>query len=87
LTHQQLIISFAACEDILLRSQLSITTTTESKMNRFSEIKALFDSLEGDMEKFYDKGNKTAGTRARKTLQDIKKLAQDIRVDIQNKKS
>jgi hypothetical protein len=56
-------------------------------MNRFSEIKVLIDSLEGDMEKFYDKGNKTAGTRARKTLQDIKKLAQDIRVDIQNKKS
>jgi hypothetical protein len=56
-------------------------------MNRFSEIKALFDSLEGDMEKFYEKSNKTAGTRARKTLQDIKKLAQDIRVDIQNKKS
>ena len=55
-------------------------------MNRFSEIKNLVDELEVDMEKFYSKNNKTAGTRARKTLQDLKKLAQDIRIDIQNKK-
>lgn len=56
-------------------------------MNRFSEIKALVDDLEVDMEKFYGKNNKTAGTRARKTLQDLKKLAQDIRVNIQETKS
>ncbi len=55
-------------------------------MNRFNEIKALVDELEVDMEKFYSKGNKTAGTRARKTLQDLKKLSQDIRVDIQSNK-
>lgn len=56
-------------------------------MSRFSEVKSLIDSLEGDMDKFYNKGNKTAGTRARKTLQDLKKLAQDIRIDIQNRKN
>ena len=55
-------------------------------MNRFSEIKSLVDSLEVDMEKFYSKSNKTAGTRARKSLQDLKKLSQDIRIDIQNRK-
>ena len=55
-------------------------------MNRFSEIKSLVDELEVDMEKFYSKNNKTAGTRARKLLQDLKKLAQDIRIDIQEKK-
>lgn len=55
-------------------------------MNRFSEIKSMVDELEVDMEKFYSKNNKTAGTRARKILQDLKKLSQDIRVDIQNKK-
>lgn len=55
-------------------------------MNRFSEIKTLVDDLEVDMEKFYSKGNKTAGTRARKTLQELKKLSQDIRVEIQKKK-
>ncbi len=55
-------------------------------MNRFNEIKSLVDELEVDMEKFYSKGNKTAGTRARKLLQDLKKLSQDIRVDIQSNK-
>ncbi len=55
-------------------------------MNRFSEIKSLVDELEVEMEKFYSKNNKTAGTRARKALQDLKKLSQDIRVDIQSKK-
>lgn len=56
-------------------------------MSRFHEVKSLVDSLEEDMDKFYAKGNKTAGTRARKTLQDLKKLAQEIRIDIQNKKN
>ncbi len=55
-------------------------------MNRFNEIKSMVDDLGVDMDKFYSKSNKTAGTRARKTLQDLKKLAQDIRIDIQDKK-
>lgn len=56
-------------------------------MSRFHEVKSLVDSLEEDMDKFYNKGNKTAGTRARKTLQDMKKLAQEIRIEIQEKKN
>ncbi len=56
-------------------------------MSRFSEIKSLVDSLEGDLDKFYNKGNKTAGTRARKTLQDLKKVSQEIRIEIQDKKN
>ena len=55
-------------------------------MNKFPQIKELIDSLEEDMDKFYNKNNKTAGTRARKTLQELKKLAQEIRVDIQEQK-
>lgn len=43
--------------------------------------------LEEDLSKFYDKGNKAAGTRARKQLQDLKKLSQDIRVEIQDIKN
>jgi hypothetical protein len=43
--------------------------------------------LEEDMEKFYEKGNKAAGTRARKQLQDLKKLSQEIRLEIQAKKN
>jgi len=56
-------------------------------MSRIEEVKSLMTELEEDMEKFYDKGNKAAGTRARKQLQDLKKLAQDIRNDIQHIKN
>ena len=37
-------------------------------MNRFEELKALILSLEEEFHKFYDKGNKTAGTRVRKGI-------------------
>lgn len=43
--------------------------------------------LEGDLDKFYNKGNKAAGTRARKQLQDLKKLSQEIRLEIQDIKN
>lgn len=56
-------------------------------MSRLNEVKSLMAGLEEDLVKFYDKGNKAAGTRARKQLQDLKKLAQDIRVEIQNMKN
>ncbi len=56
-------------------------------MSRVSELQSLVESVSGEMEKFYDKGNKAAGTRARKGLQDLKKLAQEIRLEIQAKKN
>jgi hypothetical protein len=43
--------------------------------------------LEVDLQKFYEKGNKAAGTRARKQLQNLKKLAQEIRLEIQDIKN
>lgn len=56
-------------------------------MNRIEQVRSLISDLEPDMEKFYEKGNKAAGTRARKTLQEIKKVAQDIRLEIQDMKN
>tara|TARA_B100000575_G_scaffold294670_2_gene312979 strand:- start:5919 stop:6095 length:177 start_codon:yes stop_codon:yes gene_type:complete len=56
-------------------------------MSRVSDLHTLVDSVSSEMEKFYEKGNKAAGTRARKGLQDLKKLAQDIRLEIQAKKN
>lgn len=56
-------------------------------MSRVTELKELVDGVAVEMEKFYDKGNKAAGTRARKGLQELKKLAQDIRLEIQAKKN
>jgi len=48
----------------------------------FAKIKEIVTSIDEDIEKFYDKGNKSAGIRARVGLQDIKKIAQQIRLDI-----
>ena len=56
-------------------------------MSRIDDIRGLVDAATAEMEKFYDKGNKAAGTRARKNLQELKKLAQDVRVEIQNMKN
>ena len=56
-------------------------------MNRFEEIRDMVLSLEGDFQKFYDKGNQAAGTRVRKGMQDLKNLAQNIRVEVQDKKN
>lgn len=56
-------------------------------MSRIEEVKNLMTELEEDMEKFYDKGNKAAGTRARKQLQELKKLSQEIRLEIQDMKN
>ena len=39
-----------------------------------------------DAEKFIE-GNNSAGTRVRKSMQTIKNLAQEIRVEVQNQKN
>ena len=39
-----------------------------------------------DVEKFED-GNKSAGTRIRKNMQDVKSLAQQVRVEVQEMKN
>lgn len=56
-------------------------------MKRFDEIRDLIMSLEGDFQKFYDKSNQAAGTRVRKGMQDLKNLAQEIRVEVQDIKN
>ncbi len=56
-------------------------------MKRFEEISNLIASLEGDFEKFYDKKNQAAGTRVRKGMQELKNLAQEIRVEVQDIKN
>jgi hypothetical protein len=53
-------------------------------MERFHELVALVQSFEKDFEKFYIKGNKSAGTRVRKHMNELKRKAQEIRNDIQS---
>ena len=55
-------------------------------MEKFEDLKAKLVEIETEAEKFYTKGNKAAGTRLRKGLQEIKNLAQEIRVDVSEKK-
>lgn len=56
-------------------------------MEKFEQIKSLIESTQSDVEKFYSKNNSSAGTRVRQAMQELKKLAQDLRIDIQDKKT
>ncbi len=47
-------------------------------MQEYEQLKELVLGLEGDLTKATG-GNKTAGTRVRKAMQEVKSLAQDIR--------
>ncbi len=56
-------------------------------MDRFQQVKELVDALEGDLDKFYNKGNSAAGTRVRKGMQELKNLSQEIRIEVQEIKN
>lgn len=55
--------------------------------NLFDQIKQLVADCEGDVQKFYETGNNAAGSRVRKSMQDIKKLAQEVRKEVQTVKN
>ena len=52
-------------------------------MNKFQELVDLVQSFQKDFEKFYEKQNKSAGTRVRKNMAALKRKAQEIRNDVQ----
>ena len=56
-------------------------------MNLLEQIRELVSSTEEDYEKFYGKGNASAGTRVRKSMQKLKSLAQELRLDVQETKN
>jgi len=56
-------------------------------MQTFEEIKNLVAAAETDVVKFSDKGNKAAGTRLRQAMQELKKLAQQLRIEVQEAKN
>jgi hypothetical protein len=43
-------------------------------------------NLKEDFEKFFVKGNRTAGTRIRRVMQELKKFSQEVRTDVQEYK-
>ena len=54
--------------------------------NYYQEMLEMLQDSINDVEKFTE-GNKSAGTRVRKTMQDVKNLAQAIRVEVQEQKN
>ncbi len=55
-------------------------------MEKYNQLLEHVKSLEPDFVKFYERGQAAAGTRLRKGLSELKKLAQDVRNDIQQVK-
>ena len=49
---------------------------------KFNQLKAIVALAEEDMIKYSLKGNKTAGTRMRKSLQDIKEISTELRKEV-----
>ena len=56
-------------------------------MDNLEKIQDQFADFLVEYNTFSAKGNKSAGTRARKALMEITKLAKDIRKEIQDKKN
>lgn len=54
---------------------------------KYREMIEFLQSLDSDVEKFYDKGQAAAGTRVRKGLSELKRLAQEMRNEVQDLKS
>jgi hypothetical protein len=56
-------------------------------METYNKIVAIVEEVKNDIDKFYVKGNKSAGTRIRKQMQDLKALAQELRLNVQEVKN
>ena len=54
--------------------------------NLFDELQDAVNDCQTDVSKFIE-GNNSAGTRVRKAMQEIKKLAQFVRVEVQDQKN
>lgn len=56
-------------------------------MDKIEKLEELTVIAKEEAVKFYEKGNKSAGTRLRKTLMEIKKLSHEIRADVTETKN
>ena len=52
----------------------------------FDELQNAINDCQTDITKFVE-GNNSAGTRVRKAMQNVKSLAQDVRVEVQDQKN
>lgn len=56
-------------------------------MEKLNQLNEILESMKTDIEKFYEKGQNAAGTRLRKSLNDLRKKAAEIRKDIQEERA
>jgi len=54
--------------------------------NTFDELQNAINDCQADVTKFVE-GNNSAGTRVRKAMQNVKSLAQEVRVEVQDQKN
>ena len=59
--------------------------TTES--NLLEQMITLLEETRDDNAKFFERGNNAAGTRVRKTMQEVKSMAQELRTEVQDAKN
>ena len=62
-------------------------TATATTVARYTELQALVAGMAADFQKFYQDGNKAAGTRVRLAMQELKTFAQNVRNEVQSIKN
>lgn len=62
-------------------------TANTSTVARYTELQALVAGMAADFQKFYQDGNKAAGTRVRLAMQELKTFAQTVRNEVQSIKN
>jgi hypothetical protein len=60
---------------------------TNANSNRLEQLITLLEETRDDHDKFFGSGNNAAGTRVRKAMQEVKTLAQELRVEVQENKN
>ena len=52
----------------------------------FDDLQDAINDCQSDVTKFIE-GNNSAGTRVRKAMQEVKRLAQEVRIEVQDQKN
>jgi len=60
---------------------------TNTDTNRLQQLITILEETQDDHDKFFGTGNNAAGTRVRKAMQEVKTLAQELRVEVQETKN
>ena len=58
------------------------TSETSTTVSRYAELQQLVAGMAADFQKFYQDGNKAAGTRVRNAMQELKAFAQTVRNEV-----